>query len=217
MSNKVAVGVLVSGGGTNLQALIDACAHPDYPAKIAVVISNKPDAYALTRAQNAGIATSVCRPREYSSKGHFEQAMVATLLDHQVGWVALAGFMRLLSTEFLSAFPKQVLNIHPSLLPAYPGLHAQRQALERGARISGASVHFVDEGCDTGSVIAQGAVPVLPTDHLEDLQSRILKMEHRVYPMALRWAVEGKVKLTDTGIVYQLSPGDFPSLFDPNP
>ncbi len=202
------VGVLVSGSGTNLQALIDAAVTPGYPAHIALVISSRKDVRALQRAADAGIPAIWISPRHYDSRDAYEHALTSELQAHSVQWVALAGFMRLLGRAFLESWPERVLNIHPSLLPAFPGLDAQGQALEHGVRISGATVHLVDEGTDAGPILLQGAVPVLPDDDLETLRQRILRMEHQLYPKALRWAVEGRLRRTDRLVPIDLPDGE---------
>jgi phosphoribosylglycinamide formyltransferase-1 len=191
---KVPVGVLVSGAGTNLQALLDAAAADDYPARIAVVISNRPGVPALDRAARAGVPSEVIPHRRFADRESFEDALVAALRAHEVEWVALAGFVRILTARFLDAFPARILNIHPSLLPAFPGMHAQRQAIDRGVRIAGATVHLADGGTDSGPILAQGAVPVLDGDTEETLRARILAVEHELYPRVLRWACEGRIQ-----------------------
>lgn len=216
-ATKVPVGVLVSGSGTNLQALLDACADPDFPARVAVVLSNRPGALALERARAAGVPTEVHLQREHPDRATYDRALVASLEAHGVEWVCLAGYMRLVTPAFLRAFPNRVLNIHPALLPAFPGLHAQEQAHAHGVRIAGATVHLVDEGTDTGPIVVQGAVPVLPDDTLPDLTARILRMEHRLYPLALRWAAEGRVRVEGRHVRLDLPPGSSPALLDPEP
>ncbi|WP_224367218.1 phosphoribosylglycinamide formyltransferase [Hyalangium versicolor] len=191
---RARLGVLVSGSGSNLQALLDACAQPDYPAEVACVVSNVPTAYALERARKARVpSVVVLEHKAFTSRVDFDRALGEELRKAGVEWVCLAGFMRLLGADFLAGFPGRVLNIHPALLPAFPGLHAQRQALERGVKIAGCTVHFVDAGTDTGPIIAQAAVPVLPGDDEASLSARILLEEHRLYPLAVRLAVTGKV------------------------
>jgi phosphoribosylglycinamide formyltransferase-1 len=190
---RARLGVLISGSGSNLQALLDACAQPDFPAEVACVVSNVPTAFGLERARQAGVPAVALDHKPFGSRADFERALGETLRAANVEWVCLAGFMRLLSADFLVGFPGRVLNIHPALLPAFPGLHAQRQALERGVKIAGCTVHFVDAGTDTGPIIAQAAVPVLPDDDEASLSARILKEEHRLYPLAVRLAVTGKV------------------------
>ncbi|WP_408890818.1 phosphoribosylglycinamide formyltransferase [Myxococcus faecalis] len=192
---RVRLGVLVSGGGSNLQALLDACTREDFPAEVACVVSNVPTAHALERARAAGVPAVVVDHKAHASKAAFEAAILEALGAAGVQWVCLAGFMRLLSADFLGRFAGRVLNIHPSLLPSFPGLHAQRQALERGVKVAGCTVHFVDAGTDTGPIIGQAAVPVLPEDDEKSLSARILVEEHRLYPLAVRLAVTGQVTL----------------------
>jgi len=190
------VAVLVSGNGTNLQALIDAAKADGYPARIEVVISNVAGVRALQRAADAGIPTLTIPHGDYPERAQFEQALLKALESHRVEIVCLAGFMRVLSRKFLSDFPGPVLNIHPALLPAFPGLHAVRQALDYGAKLSGCTVHFVDEGTDTGPVVAQAAVPVLDSDDEAALAARIRVQEHWLYPLALRLVAEGRAIAT---------------------
>ena len=193
MKGKTPVGVLISGSGTNLQALLDACQSEDYPARIAVVISNRPRAYGLERAQEAGIPTAVIPAKNYPDRQRHEQAISDLLHEHGVEWVACAGYMRILSAAFVDEWAGRTLNIHPALLPAFPGLDGQGQALTHGVQIAGATVHLVTEGSDTGPIIVQGATGVLPNDTRDSLQERILALEHILYPRALRWAVEGRI------------------------
>jgi phosphoribosylglycinamide formyltransferase-1 len=192
------LGVLISGRGSNLQAIIDATRDGRLDARIALVVSNRADAGGLRRAQDAGIETLVCDHKTYASRGAFERVLVDDLRASEVSLVCLAGFMRLLGATFVNAFPNRILNIHPALLPAFPGLHAQRQAIEHGARISGATVHFVDTNLDAGPIILQAAVPVLDADTEDMLSSRILEQEHRIYPEAIQkildghWTIQGR-------------------------
>lgn len=192
------LGVLVSGRGSNLQALLDAIERGALAARVAVVVSDKPGAPALARARAAGVATAVVERRDFPSREAFDAALVAALREHGAGLVCLAGFMRLLGPGFISAFPGAILNIHPSLLPSFPGLEAQRQALEHGVRVSGATVHVVTPELDAGPIIAQAPVPVLDDDSVETLAARILVEEHRLYPEAVRtwlaggWRIEGR-------------------------
>lgn len=179
------LGVLASGGGTNLQAILDAAAAGRIDVEVALVVSDRRRAFALERARRAGVEARFVSRRQCGDRAAFEAALVAALRERDVQWVALAGFMRILSERFLDAFPRRVVNIHPSLLPAFPGLEAQRQAFEAGVRVSGCTVHFVDEGTDSGPIIAQAAVPVLPDDDVERLSARILRQEHRLYPEVL--------------------------------
>ena len=198
------VAVLVSGSGTNLQAILDAeRAGALGRAHVVVVVSNVAGVRALERATAAGVATEVLPHRQYPSREAFDEALVATLRRHGVELVALAGFMRLLTPAFLGAFAGRVVNIHPALLPAFPGVHAQKQALAYGARITGCTVHFVDEGCDTGPILMQAAVPVLEGDDEAALTARILAEEHRLYPAAIRAIADGRVRVAGRRVTIQ--------------
>jgi len=205
MSTRFAV--LLSGSGTNLAALIDAAGAPESQAEIALVVSNKRDAYGLQRAREAGIPT-VHIPHTGKERAEFDAELVKTLRSHDVEWVLLAGFMRLLTPVFLDAFTQRVINIHPALLPSFPGVNAQQQAFDAGVRVAGATVHFVELGVDSGPVIAQGAVPVLEEDDAEALQRRILSMEHQIFPMAMHWAAEGRLSVKGRRVTVDLRPGE---------
>lgn len=183
--------VLLSGRGSNLQALIDAIADGRLNAEIAVVIANKADAYGLERASAAGIPTLTISHRDYATRDAFEEVLVRELRARNVSLVCLAGFMRLLGRTFLDAFPNGILNIHPSLLPSFPGMDAQRQAWEHGAKVAGATVHFVTGELDGGPIIVQAAVPVLDDDTPDTLAARILEEEHRIYPQAVSTVLDG--------------------------
>ena len=185
------VGVLISGRGSNLQAILDAIADRRLEAEIAVVISNKADAAGLDRARRAGIETLYLNHKDYDSRETFDLAVVAELKKRDVALVCLAGFMRLLSAEFVNAFPNAILNIHPSLLPAFPGLDGQGQALTYGVRVSGATVHVVTPELDNGPIVLQATVPVHDTDTADDLAARILEQEHRIYPDAIGLVLDG--------------------------
>jgi len=185
MPNSRVLGVLISGRGSNLKAIIDAIAARRLDARIAVVISNRADAPGLEHARAAGIEALVLSHRDYPSREDYDRALIAELRSREVGLVCLAGFMRLLSPEFVDAFPDRILNIHPSLLPRYPGLHPQRQALDAGETESGATVHFVNKDLDAGPIVLQGRVPVVEGDTAETLAARILELEHRLYPEAI--------------------------------
>ena len=192
------VGVLISGRGSNLQALIDAQQANTLGGEVRVVISNVPGAPGLERAKKAGLQTFVQDHRGRSREDH-DRELVSHLAGMGCELVCLAGYMRLVSKVLLSRF--QVLNIHPSLLPSFPGLHAQRQALEHGAKVSGATVHFVDEGLDEGPIVLQEAVRVLDSDTEESLSERILAAEHRIYPAAVRLVLEGRYKIMGRRVV----------------
>lgn len=202
---SVPVAVLVSGRGSNLQVLLDACATPGFPARIATVVSNVPGAYALERAAAAGVRTAVVA-HAGRSREEFEEALLAEVRGAE--WICLAGFLRVLTPLFLGAFPGRVLNVHPALLPAFPGLHGPRQALAYGATQAGATVHLVDAGVDTGPILAQGTVPVYEDDTEDTLAERILGVEHRLYPMALRWAAEGRIHVEGRRAHVALAPGE---------
>ena len=198
MSAKPRLGVLISGRGSNLQALIDAIDRGDLDATIAVVISNRQDAGGLERARTAGIESVVMSHRDFASRDDYDRALAKELLARQVELVCLAGFMRLVGTELIDAFPSRILNIHPSLLPAFPGLEAQKQAIAHGVRVSGVTVHLVTAELDGGPIVVQHPVPVVPGDTAASLAARILEEEHRAYPEAVKlilaggWRVEGR-------------------------
>lgn len=182
---KVKLGILVSGTGSNMDAIVTACKVEDYPAYVGVVISNLKGAPALQKANTAGIPAVFINPKLFESREAYDQMLVATLKEYKVQLVILAGFMRILTKDFVHAFPKRILNIHPSLLPKFPGLHAVRDALQAGAKETGTTVHFVDEGVDTGPVIRQAKVPVHAGDTEETLHERIKQEEHKLYPKAI--------------------------------
>lgn len=194
--NKLKLGVLVSGNGTNLQAILDACSTKAIAATISVVISNNPEAYALKRAESYHIPCYVVE-----NNRNLEPSLLKILKQHQVELVCLAGFMKLLSPSFIKEYPRRILNIHPALLPAFPGLNAQRQALEAGVKVTGATVHFVDEGCDTGPIILQSIVPVYDEDTVETLRARILKEEHKIYPQAIQKIATQSLKIVGRRVV----------------
>jgi phosphoribosylglycinamide formyltransferase-1 len=202
MSGRKRVGVLISGRGSNLAALIEASRDTGYPAEIALVISNKAGALGLVRASEAGVATAVIDHKAFKAREPFDAALTDALKAARVDLVCNAGFMRLHSAGFVREWSGRQLNIHPSLLPAFRGLHPQARALEAGVRIAGATVHFVSEEMDAGPVIAQGAVPVLPGDDEESLSARILVMEHRLYPLALRLVASGAAWLDGSRVVF---------------
>jgi len=196
MAHRLRIGVLASGGGTNLQTLIDRCRDGSLAAEIAIVIVNKSDAGALQRAEQAGIPTLFIDHRGFSGREEFDLALVAALQERNIELVVLAGFMRIITQVFIDAFPLRIINIHPALLPAFPGLHVQQQALDYGARFSGCTVHFVDGGVDTGPIIIQAVVPVLPGDTAATLSARILEQEHCIYPRAIQLIAEGRVQVS---------------------
>lgn len=193
MAKPVSIAVLISGGGTNLQAIIDAIEAKKLDAKIELVLSNRADAYGLVRAGDHGIPTEILDHKSYASREAYDQAVVDLLRGRGVELVVLAGFMRLLSPVFVKAYSNRIMNIHPALLPSFPGLHVQKKAVEHGVRFAGCTVHFVNEECDEGPIIIQAAVPVLPDDSEETLAARILTQEHRIYPRAIQLYAEGRL------------------------
>jgi phosphoribosylglycinamide formyltransferase 1 len=213
----LSVGVLISGRGTNLQALIDACAKPGFPARIAIVVSNKAGAYGLTRAEKAGIPTAVIDHKGYPDRARFDRAVDAALRAAGVELVCLAGFMRILSAEFVEGWQDRLINIHPSLLPAFKGLDTHQRALDAGVRITGCTVHFVRPAMDDGPIIAQAAVPVLPGDDADRLAARILESEHVIYPLALRLVAEGRVTVDGEKTVYSDEKPAAGTLVNPSP
>lgn len=196
MKSKLIIGVLVSGSGSNLQSIIDNIEANRLEAAIGIVISNAADAYALERARKHGIETAVVDHRLYATRRAFEDVLIGTLREASVELVVMAGFMRVLSDHFLEAFPMRVMNIHPALLPSFKGMDAQRQAFEYGVKFSGCTVHFADNGVDTGPIIIQSVVPLLPDDTLETLRNRILAEEHRLYPQAIQFFAEGRITVS---------------------
>ena len=194
---KLRLAVLASGSGSNLQSIIDQCQQGLLDAEIKLVISNNPSAGALERAEQAGIKNICINHRNFNMREDFDQAVVAALKDAETELVVLAGFMRIISAVFLQAFPQRIINIHPALLPSFPGLHVQQKAIDYGAKFSGCTVHFVDGGVDTGPIIVQAVVPVFIDDTEDTLAARILEQEHKIYPQAIQWFAEGRIKITN--------------------
>lgn len=193
---KVKLGVLVSGRGSNLQAIIDNIENGSLSAEVAVVISDQAEAYALERARKHGIAAVHVSAKGYKGRrDDYDALLVQELRKHAADLVVLAGFMRIITKVLVSAFPDRIMNIHPALLPSFPGLHVQKAALEHGVKFSGCTVHFVDEGMDTGPIIIQAIVPVLDTDSEDSLSARILKQEHKIFPRAIQLYAEGRLKV----------------------
>jgi len=189
------IGVLISGGGSNLQSIIDSVESGSLRLEIAVVISNNEGAFGITRAENHGIPAEVIKHGDYPDREKFEAQLIKTLDGYGVDLVVLAGFMRVLTPLFVKHYHNRIINIHPAILPLFPGTHAQKQAFDYGGRFSGCSTHFVDEGTDTGPIILQAIVPILPEDTEDTLSSRILKEEHRIYPETLRLWSEGRLRI----------------------
>ena len=201
MAAPLKVAVLISGRGSNLQALIDAFGSPDSPVRIVLVLSNRPDALGLERAAKAGLKTEIIDHKAFATREDFDVAMDREIRAAGAEFVALAGFMRLLSDGFITTWKDRLINIHPSLLPLFKGLHTHRSALEAGVKLHGCTVHFVRNDVDTGPIIAQAAVPVLPGDDEDALARRVLRAEHQLYPLALRLIAEGKVRVDGEHVV----------------
>jgi phosphoribosylglycinamide formyltransferase 1 len=217
MARQIPIGVLISGSGTNLQSIIDAVEAKKLDAKIDVVLSNKADAYGLVRAQNHSIPTVVLEHKDFPSREGYDQAVVDLLRARGVELVVLAGFMRLLSPVFVQAYSNRIMNIHPALLPSFPGLHVQKKAVEHGVRFSGCTVHFVNEECDEGPIIIQAVVPVFPDDTEETLAARILTQEHRIYPRAIQLYAEGRLHIIGRKVlVDRLDKDDAQVLIEPS-
>jgi len=194
MVKKVSLGVLVSGSGSNLQALIDHVERGALDAEIRMVVSNNPCAFALERCLKHGLPSVIVDHREFPSRETFEDRLVDVLRRAGVELVVMAGFMRILSCKFFQSFPMRVMNIHPALLPAFPGMHVQQKAVDYGVKFSGCTVHFADEGVDSGPIIIQAVVPVYDEDDAETLAARILSQEHRIYPQAVQYYAEGRIE-----------------------
>lgn len=201
MERRVKIGVLVSGSGSNLQSIIDRIDAGDLSAEIVCVISNNAGAYALERARKHNIPALHMDHRLFAGRSAYDAALVEALQQYDVELVILAGFMRIITPILIDAFPNAIMNIHPAILPAFPGLHAQRQALEHGAKVSGCTVHFVDAGTDTGPIIIQAVVPVLDGDTEESLSARIQVEEHRIYPRAVQLYAEGRISVEGRRVV----------------
>jgi phosphoribosylglycinamide formyltransferase-1 len=198
--SKLPVVVLISGSGSNLQAIIDAAAA-GLPIEVRAVISNQAEAYGLVRAEQAGIATAVLDHRPFKQREAYDQALLNQIDDYQPGLVALAGFMRILTPVFVRRYQGRMFNIHPSLLPKYRGLHTHQRVLDAGDRLHGANVHFITDELDGGPLIVQAQVPVLADDDADRLAARVLKREHQIYPLAIKWFAEGRLRLNPQGRV----------------
>ena len=214
---KLKVGILISGRGSNMAALIAAARAADYPAEIALVVSNVADAPGMAIAQRAGIATAMVSHRGQPDRETFDRSVSAELERHGVELVVLAGFMRIFSPWFPQHWKDRIINIHPSLLPAFKGLHVQQQAIDAGTRVSGCTVHFVTADLDGGPIIAQAAVPVLADDTADTLAARILRQEHRLYPLIVRWIAEGRVTIAGGRVRVAGVPADATLLFSAEP
>ncbi len=195
MTARLRIGALASGGGSNVQSIIDHIEAGHLPAEIVLLLTDNPDAGVLKRAERHGIPAKVIASSDFPDRADHDRAMIAVLQEARVDLVTLAGYMRMISPEFVRAFPGRIMNIHPALLPAFPGIHVQAKAADYGVRFSGCTVHFVDEGMDSGPIIIQAVVPVLPEDDGDTLGARILRQEHRIYPEAIRLFAEGRLKI----------------------
>lgn len=200
-STDFKLAVLVSGRGTNLQAIIDHIDRGQLNARVAIIITNNPRAQALERGKKHAIQTAFLDPDRYPDKAEYDRALATKIKEHSVDLICLAGYMRILGKEFVQTFKGGIINIHPSLLPAFPGLNVQQKAIDRGVKFSGCTVHFVDEAVDAGPIILQAAVPVHADDNAETLTQRILEQEHVIYPKAIKMIAENHIKLTDGKIV----------------
>jgi phosphoribosylglycinamide formyltransferase-1 len=189
------IGVLISGRGSHLRNLINRCSQKEIAARIAVVISNKADAPGLQYARDTGIETIVLSHKDFADREHFDARIVELLKERAIDLVCLAGYMRLLTSVFIKAFPLKIMNVHPALLPAFPGLHSQKQAIDYGVKVTGVTVHFVDEGLDSGPIIVQTIMPVEPNDTEETLSERLLPVEHQAYAEAVRLFFENRLKV----------------------
>jgi phosphoribosylglycinamide formyltransferase-1 len=201
VAEPLRLAVLASGRGSNLEAILEACRREDVPARVVVVVSDREGAPALERATRTGVDAVFLNPKDHADRAAYDVALLATLERYRPGLVCLAGFMRVLTPAFVRAWAGRLVNIHPSLLPAFPGLRAQGQALDHGVKVAGATVHFVDEGVDSGPIIVQASVPVRSDDTEESLSARILTEEHRLYPEAIRLFAEGRLSVIGRRVV----------------
>ena len=200
-TEKFKLAVLVSGRGSNLQAIIDSIEKNNLEAEISLILSNVPDAYALQRGKKHGLESIFLDPKSFSSRDDYEKQMIELLQTKSIDLVCLAGFMRILGKKFIEAFSGKIINIHPSLLPAFPGLNVQEKALQHGVRFSGCTVHFVNEEVDGGAIISQAVVPILEADDTQSLSDRILEQEHIIYPEAIRLVIEDRLEFSGRRVV----------------
>ncbi|MFQ5683475.1 MAG: phosphoribosylglycinamide formyltransferase [Candidatus Binatia bacterium] len=215
MAQQVPLGVLISGSGTNLQAIIDAAEEKKIDATVSVVISNKEDAFGLVRARRHHIPTEVVDHRKFATREAYDQVLIDILRANGVELVILAGFMRLLSPLLVKEFSNHIMNVHPALLPSFPGLHVQKKAIEHGVRFSGCTVHFVNEECDQGPIIIQAVVPVFLDDTVDTLSARILKAEHRIFPRAIQLYSEGRLRVVGRRVLIDHLPNEEQVLIQP--
>jgi len=216
MADPLKLGVLISGSGSNLQSIIDHIEKGSINAVIKIVISNNPDAYGLIRAKKHGLPVLIFKHENFKTREDFDLELIQAFKNSNVELVVLAGFMRILTSAFLREFPKRIINIHPALLPAFPGTHVQKKALEYGGKFAGCTVHFVDEGVDTGPIIIQSVLPVQDDDTEETLAARILKEEHRIYPQAIQFYADGKIEIDGRRVkIKSANNTSFPVLYNP--
>ncbi|MBN1881307.1 MAG: phosphoribosylglycinamide formyltransferase [Deltaproteobacteria bacterium] len=208
--------VFISGSGTNLQSIIDGTENGTIDARVALVLSNEPDAYGLVRAKNHNIPAVAVNHRDYATREDFENAIIDALSSGPVDLICLAGFMRVLTPHFLRRYPQKIINIHPALLPSFPGTQGQQDAFDYGVRFTGCTVHFVDDGVDTGPIIIQAVVPVMPDDTKDTLQKRILAQEHIIYPQAIQYIAQGRVGIVGRKVVVRDAvPAEFAAINPP--
>jgi phosphoribosylglycinamide formyltransferase-1 len=208
MSDILTLGVLASGRGSNFQSIIDSIESGYVNAKIALLITDNSDAYAIERAKKHGIENAVLKPADFPDKNAYYSHIAVELRARNIGLVILAGFMRVVGKALIDSYPNKIMNIHPALLPSFPGLHGQKQAVDYGVKISGCTVHFVDEGVDTGPIIIQAAVPAYHDDTEDTLSQRILKQEHRIFPLAIKLFSEGKIKVAGQKVIIEKNEDD---------
>ena len=212
---KATIAVLISGRGSNLKAILDACADPDFPADVTLVISNKPKAAGLEHARKAGVSEAIIDHRDFETREDFDAALSERLRAAKVDYVCLAGFMRMLTPGFVDEWRGRLVNIHPSLLPSFRGLNVQERTLDSGVKIAGCTVHFVSAEMDGGPIVGQAAVPVLPGDTVERLSDRILEQEHKLYPACLRLVIEGRARISGAVVQYDAQIECVGSLINP--
>ena len=195
------IGILISGRGSNMMSIVAACGTGTIPGEVALVVSNRADAAGIQWAEEHGLATAILSHKDFTNREDHDRAIVGRLVEVGVEWVCLAGYMRLLSQPFIEAFPNRILNIHPALLPSFPGLHAQKQAFEYGVKTTGCTVHFIDSGVDTGPIVLQESVSVMEDDDEESMSKRILAVEHKIYSQAIRLFFENRLKLRERKVI----------------
>ena len=199
--------VFISGSGTNLQSIIDNCENGKVDAKVALVVSNEPDVYGLIRAKKHNIPTALINHRDYNTREEFENAIIDAIAPYDIDLICLAGFMRVLTSHFLDRFPQKVINIHPALLPSFPGTQGQKDAFDYGVKFTGCTIHIVDGGVDTGPIIIQAVVPIMPDDDVDALKKRILTQEHKIYPQAIQLFAKNRIRIKDRRVIIEDNKG----------